>query len=76
MKDLFTDKPGVWNELKASEKPVVLYGMGDGADKVLAAFERFGIRAEAVMASSASDRMPATRTAARPFERQWRMVSA
>ena len=51
MKDLFTDKPGVWNELKTSEKPVVLYGMGDGADKVLAAFERFGIRAEAVMAS-------------------------
>lgn len=51
MKKLFIDKPSVWDELKASEKPVVLYGMGDGADKVLSAFERRGIRAQAVMAS-------------------------
>lgn len=32
-------------------KPVVLYGMGDGADKVLAAFDRYGIKASAVIAS-------------------------
>ena len=51
MKDIFQNKENVWNKLKNSEKPVVLYGMGDGADKVLAAFERRGIRAEAVMAS-------------------------
>ena len=43
----------VWEQLKTCGKPVVLYGMGDGADKVLAAFDRFGIRASAVMASDA-----------------------
>lgn len=42
---------GVWQALKNSRKPVVLYGMGDGADKVLSAFEHYGICAAAVMAS-------------------------
>ena len=51
MYDLFREKISVWEKLKNCNKPVVLYGMGDGADKVLAAFERFGIRAEGVMAS-------------------------
>ncbi len=51
MKDLLKDKSSVWNELKTSGNPVVLYGMGDGADKVLVAFERFNICASAVMAS-------------------------
>lgn len=51
MTDFFHNKTNVWQKLKNSESPVVLYGMGDGADKVLAAFERYGIRAEAVMAS-------------------------
>lgn len=43
--------PSVWEFFRRCEKPVVLYGMGDGADKVLAAFERFGITASAVTAS-------------------------
>ncbi len=41
----------IWNYLKNASVPIVLYGMGDGADKVLAAFEKFGIKASAVMAS-------------------------
>ena len=41
----------VWDSLKNSGKPVVLYGMGDGADKVLKAFEKFNINAYGVMAS-------------------------
>ena len=41
----------VWDILKESDKPIVLYGMGDGADKVLRAFERFSLKASAVMAS-------------------------
>lgn len=49
--DLFRDKISVWEKLKTCGKPVVLYGMGDGADKVLAAFERFDIQAAGVMAS-------------------------
>ena len=42
-----------WQALKTCGKPVVLYGMGDGDDKVLAAFDRFGIVPAAVMASDA-----------------------
>ena len=47
----FDVKTNVWNVLKTCGKPVVLYGMGDGADKVLSAFERYGIEASAVIAS-------------------------
>ncbi len=41
----------VWTMLEETEKPIVLYGMGDGADKVLDEFERRGIKAHGVMAS-------------------------
>ena len=41
----------VWDWFKSCRLPVVLYGMGDGADKVIAAFERYGIEISAVMAS-------------------------
>lgn len=47
----FTENQSVWQALKTCGKPVVLYGMGDGADKVIAAFGRFGITISAVMAS-------------------------
>ncbi len=53
MKDIFERETSVWQRLKHCGKPVVLYGMGDGADKVLAAFERCGIRPAGVMASDA-----------------------
>ncbi len=49
--DYLKSLPDVWQSLKNSGKPVVLYGMGDGADKVLSAFEKFSINASAVMAS-------------------------
>ncbi len=51
MENIFDNLISVWQKLKDDNKPVVLYGMGDGADKVLKAFERFGIKADAVMAS-------------------------
>ena len=51
MFDFLDTQPNVWEQLKNCGKPVVLYGMGNGADKVLDAFERFGITASAVMAS-------------------------
>lgn len=49
--NIFENTKNVWNILKDCEKPVVLYGMGDGADKVLKAFEHYGISASAVIAS-------------------------
>jgi len=47
------EEKSVWQALRDCGQPVVLYGMGDGADKVLRAFERFGIQPAAVMASDA-----------------------
>ena len=41
----------IWNKLKSAVKPIVLYGMGDGADKILKVFERYGIEVSAVFAS-------------------------
>ena len=38
--ELLKNEISVWERLKNCGKPVVLYGMGDGADKVLAAFDR------------------------------------
>ena len=51
MTEIFKNQISVWQALKGSSEPVVLYGMGDGADKVLAAFEKYGITAAGVMAS-------------------------
>ena len=33
----------LWKKLAASDKTVVMYGMGNGADKILAVCERYGI---------------------------------
>lgn len=41
----------VWDFFKNTNKPVILYGMGDGADKVLNHFDTLGIKAYGVMAS-------------------------
>ncbi len=51
MVDIFNEKQSVWQMLKECSKPIILYGMGDGADKVLNAFDKFGIRASRVFAS-------------------------
>ncbi|MBQ3330069.1 MAG: FkbM family methyltransferase [Ruminococcus sp.] len=45
------DYPNVWTALEECTQPIVLYGMGNGADKVLDAFEKRNIRAAGVMAS-------------------------
>ncbi|MCM1334665.1 MAG: FkbM family methyltransferase [Bacteroides sp.] len=41
----------VWERLASTEKPIVLYGMGDGADKILAVMAEKGIRPAEFMAS-------------------------
>lgn len=52
MYDLFDfSAPNVWTALKKSRQPIVLYGMGNAADRVLDEFERRGITAAGVMAS-------------------------
>lgn len=40
-----------WSELKASSLPILIYGMGNGADKIIAVFERYGIEYQDFFAS-------------------------
>ena len=54
--DLFEDKfqdihEDLWQYLSRTEKPIVLYGMGDGADKIIAHLERCGLHISGVFAS-------------------------
>ena len=49
--ECITQKPTVWERLQAETRPIVLYGMGDGAAKILRVFAQKGIRASGVFAS-------------------------
>ena len=41
----------VWKRLTEAKKPIVMYGMGDGAEKIMAVFDRLEIKPAAFMAS-------------------------
>ncbi|MBO7519534.1 MAG: hypothetical protein J6T73_02045, partial [Clostridia bacterium] len=41
----------IWNYLESARKPIVLYGMGNGADAVISACEKYGIKISGVFAS-------------------------
>lgn len=41
----------LWNYLEKTNKPIVLYGMGDGADKIMAVLSNRGIKISGVFAS-------------------------
>jgi len=43
--------PDLWRYLQSVDSPIVLYGMGDGADKIISVCERYGIKVDAVFAS-------------------------
>ena len=49
--DFMTLEQPVWTRLQLEMRPIVLYGMGDGADKILNRFDALGIRAAEVFAS-------------------------
>lgn len=41
----------LWNYLKTTQKPILLYGMGDGADKIISVLDKLGIKISGVFAS-------------------------
>jgi len=41
----------VWTRLSETKKPIIMYGMGDGAEKILAVMERYSIKPTDFMAS-------------------------
>ena len=51
--DFFKKAPKIdlWNYLKTTNKAIVTYGMGNGADKILAVCEKFGVEVKDFFAS-------------------------
>ncbi len=47
----FPVKSDMWCELKSEKRPIVIYGMGNGADKLIDRFERLGIKYADIFAS-------------------------
>lgn len=41
----------VWERLKTAEKPIIMYGMGDGAEKIMTVMNSLGIKPAEFMAS-------------------------
>ena len=41
----------LWIKLSETKKPIIMYGMGDGADKILSVMDRYGIKPADFMAS-------------------------
>lgn len=51
MLNFITETQSVWQLLQSTSKPVVLYGMGNGADKILDWCEANGVKVQGVFAS-------------------------
>lgn len=51
MKNILNTFPSMWEVLKKDNKKIVLYGMGDGAVKLLRILEKEGLRCSGVFAS-------------------------
>ncbi len=50
--DFFIDSLSVWEKLKSTTEPIIMYGTGNGADKVLDALEEMNIKISGVTASN------------------------
>lgn len=49
--EFIQEKTSVWERLQQERRPIALYGMGDGADKILRVFADKGIKPSTVFAS-------------------------
>ena len=47
----FIKEENVWDTLKSSDKPLILYGMGLGAEKIMSELEQRGMKADDIFAS-------------------------
>ncbi len=51
MLERLIEKENLWDRVKRAEKPVVLYGMGNGADMIIDELNKRGVRVSGVFAS-------------------------
>ena len=49
--NFFNEHRFLWDRLATAQKPIVIYGTGDGADKLLDLCERYGVKISAIFAS-------------------------
>ncbi|MGN1329602.1 MAG: FkbM family methyltransferase [Eubacterium sp.] len=47
----YIKEKNIWDFLKTDGKPIVIYGMGNGAEKIIATLEGFGMKASDIFAS-------------------------
>lgn len=45
------EKETAWDKLKAEKRPIYIYGMGDGALKIMSVFRKYGIQLKGIFAS-------------------------
>ena len=48
---LITEKETCWEKLQKEHRPVYIYGMGDGAIKIMSVFKKYGIKTAGIFAS-------------------------
>ena len=51
MLDFITEKISCWEKLQNEKKPIYIYGMGDGAIKIMTVFKKYGIKTKGFFAS-------------------------
>ena len=51
MLSFITETQSCWHRLKAEERPIFIYGMGDGALKIMQVFKQRGIAVSGIFAS-------------------------
>ena len=44
MLEFITEKVTCWEKLQQETKPIYIYGMGDGAMKIMSVFKKYGIK--------------------------------
>ncbi len=51
LESLITEKKTCWERLQEEKRPIFIYGMGDGAIKIMNAFQKYGITVSGIFAS-------------------------
>lgn len=51
MLEFITEKITCWEKLKNETRPIYIYGMGDGAEKIMSVFREYGIKVKGFFAS-------------------------
>lgn len=51
MLELLTEKENIWHHLAKSDKPIVVYGMGNGAEKIIDTLQSYGGKISDIFAS-------------------------